>query len=92
MHGTFAGRAKVVSRRDEARAEMLLPDAVHNDARRERMTGMHECARQLKAAVVRKRPVVEGREELRQPARHPAKQLQVLSPPSMMWSTRTSRK
>ena len=43
--------AKIARRRDDAPAEMMLPDAVHHHAGGERIVGLTEPARQAQPAV-----------------------------------------
>ena len=50
--GGDALRAEVVLRLDEAAAEILLPDAIHDDARGERILRLDEPAREIEAVRV----------------------------------------
>ena len=52
MSGSRAAVTKVVGSRDEARAEVLLPDAIDDDSRRPRVVRRCDLSRELQAAVV----------------------------------------
>ncbi len=51
VRGTSAQPAKVAGCIDEADAEMRLPHAVGQDARRERIPGRHQPARERQSAL-----------------------------------------
>ena len=51
MRGRFAADAEVAWRADQSRAEMPLPHAVDEHARRERIRGIDDCLGEVGAAV-----------------------------------------
>ena len=69
MRGALTGGAEVVGRGYEAGAEVLLPDAIDDDAGSEGIFFVGECLREREAAVVGEGAGVEGGEQLRETAR-----------------------
>ena len=69
MRGALTGGAEVVGRGDEAGAEVLLPDAVDDDAGGEGVFFAGEGLGESEAAIVGERAGVDGGEDLRETAR-----------------------
>ena len=68
--GLFPGGAEVVRRGDEAGAEVVLPDAVDEDAGGEGIAGTGDGAGQTEAAVIGIGAAVHGGEHLEEAAGH----------------------